>query len=168
MQVDGAAGQGAASGTAYRFQCDVRALDFWKLTMRQTYRSLAGICNIVFTAAMIALAVRFWNTAGDLFQVLILFACLLFPVIQPIAVYLRAKGQAAAMPQGVVLEFDEKGLHVTVGGQHEDLPWRQVRVRRQSDMLVVFSDARHGYLLTNRVLGKEKEPFFAYAKEHTC
>ena len=37
-----------------------------------------------------------------------LFGCLLFPVIQPIAIYLKAKGQVRAMPKGVELAFDEK------------------------------------------------------------
>ena len=148
----------------YRFKCDVTALEFWKMTMRQTYQSIAGICNLVFTAAMIALAVRFWNEWGDVFQVLVLFGCLLFPVIQPIAVYMKAKGQAAAMPKDVELEFDDAGLHVTVGTEHEDIRWKRIRVRKQSDMLIVFSDARHGYMLTNRVLGQEKEAFFAFAE----
>ena len=105
----------------YQYKCRITAWDFFRLTMRQTYRSMAGVCNLVFTVAMILFTVRFFRTSNDLLQVLMLFGCLLFPVIQPIAIYLKAKGQVRAMPKGVELAFDEKGLHVTMDTQHETL-----------------------------------------------
>lgn len=132
--------------------------------MRQTYLSMAGMCNLIFTVAMILLAAKFWNQSGDLLQVLMLFGCLLFPVIQPLSIYMRARTQARALPEDVKLSFDDRGLHVTVGAEHEDIRWKQLKVTRQPNMVIVFSDKRHGYMLTNRVLGKEKDAFFAYAK----
>lgn len=148
----------------YEFKCEVTALDFWKLTMQQTYRSMAGICNLIFTVAMILLTTKFWQQSGDMVQVILLFACLLFPVFQPIAVYLKAKGQAKTMPKDVTLNFDDKGLHVTVGEEKEDISWKKLRVKKQSGMLIVFSDPRHGYMLTNRVLAEKKDSFFAFAE----
>ena len=148
----------------YQFKSEVTAGDFWKLTMSRTYRSMAGVCNMVFTVAMILFTVKFFHTSNDLLQVLMLFGCLLFPVIQPIAIYLKAKGQARTMPKGVELAFDEKGLHVTMEEQHESIGWKQLRVAKQPGMLIVFSDARHGYMLTNRVLGAQKDAFYAFAE----
>ena len=103
---------------------------------------------MVFTVAMILFTAKFFRTSGDLMQMLMLFGCLLFPVIQPIAIYLKAKGQAKTMPKDVELSFDDAGLHVTVGKEKESIGWK-----------------RHGYMLTNRILGAQKEPFFAFAKE---
>lgn len=148
----------------YQFKSEVTAGDFWKLTMNRTYRSMAGVCNLVFTVAMILFTVRFFRTSNDLLQVLMLFGCLLFPVIQPIAIYLKAKGQVRAMPKGVELAFDEKGLHVTMDTQHENIEWNKLRVAKQPGMMIVFSDARHGYMLTNRVLGTQKDAFYAFAE----
>lgn len=148
----------------YQYKSEVTAFDFWKLTMRQTYHSVAGVCNIVFSVAIILLTVKFWNGASDIAQVLMLFGCLLFPVIQPIAIYGKAKAQARALPKDVELLFDDTGLHVTVGEEKEDIRWKRIRIRKQSDMLLVFSDACHGYMLTNRVLGEEKDAFYTYAK----
>ena len=138
----------------YQFKSEVTAGDFWKLTMSRTYRSVAGVCNMVF-----------FRTSGDLMQMLMLFGCLLFPVIQPIAIYLKAKGQAKTMPKDVELSFDDAGLHVTVGKEKESIGWKKLRVANEPGMMIVFSDARHGYMLTNRILGAQKEPFFAFAKE---
>ena len=148
----------------YQFKSEVTAGDFWKLTMNRTYRSMAGVCNLIFTMAMILFTVRFFRTSNDPLQVLMLFGCLLFPVIQPIAIYLKAKGQVRAMPKGVELAFDEKGLHVTMDTQHENIGWNKLRVAKQPGMMIVFSDARHGYMLTNRVLGTQKDAFYAFAE----
>ena len=149
----------------YQLKSEVTAGDFWKLTMSRTYRSVAGVCNMVFTVAMILFTAKFFRTSGDLMQMLMLFGCLLFPVIQPIAIYLKAKGQAKTMPKDVELSFDDAGLHVTVGKEKESIGWKKLRVANEPGMMIVFSDARHGYMLTNRILGAQKEPFFAFAKE---
>lgn len=149
----------------YQYKCSVRAADFFRMSMRQTYHSVAGMCNLVFTVAMILLTVKFWERSGDLVQVLLLFACLLFPVIQPIGIYFRAKAQARTLPEDMELGFDDAGLHVRVGEQKENIPWKRIRVVKQPDMIIVFSDAKHGYMLTNRVMGNEKEAFFAFAEK---
>ena len=98
----------------YQYQCKIKPIDFWKLSMRRTYRSLVGVCNIVFGVAMMLLTVRFWNQAGDVVQALLFLACLLVPVIQPTGVYLKAKAQVAVIPQGTELSFHEDGIHVTL------------------------------------------------------
>ena len=81
----------------YQYKCRITAWDFFRLTMRQTYRSMAGMCNLVFTVAMILLTAKFWSQSGEVLQVLMLIGCLLFPVIQPAAIYAKARRQAAAV-----------------------------------------------------------------------
>ena len=114
----------------YQFKSEVTAGDFWKLTMSRTYRSVAGVCNMVFTVAMILFTAKFFRTSGDLMQMLMLFGCLLFPVIQPIAIYLKAKGQAKTMPKDVELSFDDAGLHVTVRTNRPFCCVRTIRTAR--------------------------------------
>ena len=133
----------------YQYKCRITAWDFFRLTMRQTYRSMAGMCNLVFTVAMIVLAARFWSRSGE---------------VQPAAIYAKARRQAAAVPQDVRLTFDEKGLLVTTGGEKQHLPWNRLRVTKQRGMVLVLSGAGSGYMLTNRVLGAEREAFLSFAQ----
>ena len=117
----------------YQYKCRITAWDFFRLTMRQTYRSMAGMCNLVFTVAMILLTAKFWR-------------------------------QAAAVPQDVQLTFDEKGLLVTTGGERQHLPWNRLRVTKQPGMVLVLSGAGSGYMLTNRVLGADREAFWSFVQ----
>ncbi len=149
----------------FEFESRTTPLDFWRLSMNRTYHSVAGVCNAVFTVSMILLSVKFWNQSDDLVQTFMFLGCILFPVIQPLAVYLKAKGQASLIPENMKLMFDDKGLHVTVGEQKEDIVWSKITgVIKKARLVIVFSDARHGYMLPYRVLGKDREDFYEFAK----
>ncbi len=151
----------------YSYESNIRPIDFWKLSMYRIYHSLVGVCNLIFGAAMIGLTVRFWDTANDVVQAVLFLACLLIPVIQPLGVYLKAKVQVSLIPQGAELSFAEDGIHVSLSGKRELIRWHRVRqVVKQAGMVIVFTDRSHGYMLTNRVLGKEKEEFYQYVKAH--
>ncbi|WP_024867113.1 YcxB family protein [Butyrivibrio sp. FCS014] len=147
----------------YRYKCDVKAKDLWELSMRRTYRSMAGIVNVVFTVAMILLTLKYWGGVSDLMRTILLAGCLLFPVIQPIATYGMCVKQLEDLPGYLDLAFDAGGVYVTTDGGTQTLSWSRItNAIRQKNMIVVMSDDRHGYILTNRVLGKEKEEFFDY------
>lgn len=152
---------------SYQYRCTIKPIDFWALSMRRTYSSLVGMCNIIFAVAMILLTVRFWNQAGDVVQALLFLACLIIPVIQPLCVYMKAKVQVSVIPQGTELEFEESGIHVTLGSEQQFIQWNKVKgVRKEPGMVIVYTDASHGYMLTNRVMGNEKEDFYNYVKAH--
>ena len=147
----------------YKYMCDVKASDLWKMAMVRTYKAAIGVVNIVFTVAMILLVFRFWKTAPDILRVLMIFGCLVFPVIQPLATYGMCVKQLENMPRDMELKFDDVGVHVSTGGQSELIRWNKVRnAIKRDNMIVVMSDDSHGYMLTNRVLGNEKEEFYNF------
>ena len=149
----------------YRFENQVGAWDFWLLSMHHTYHSTVGIVNIVFTVAMIALTYRFGGQVHDMLELLMFLGCILFPILQPLAVMFRSRTQAMMIPRDMELEFTDKGLHVEVGVQSEDIPWRKiVSATKEYNMVVVRSDAQHGYIITNRMLGKQKNEFWTFVQ----
>jgi hypothetical protein len=144
----------------YRFTINTTASDLWQLSMYGIYGSILGAANAVFTVAMVLVAVRFFSGSHIVLKCLQIIAICLFPVIQPVVVYLRASKQAKSMPKDVQLEFDDEGMHVSVGNQKEDIDWNSVAgITKKPTLLVVFSSARHGYVLTNKTLGDQKEVF---------
>ena len=150
----------------FRFKNDVKPMDFFLLSMSRTYRSMVGVCNIVFTVAVIAATFQLMGKIHDLLEVFLLFGCFLFTVIQPTLVYLRSKAQVAGIPKEMELLFDEKGLHVTVGEKKETIPWKKIRsMAEEWNMVMISSDARHGYILTNRMLGTQKAEFIKFVEQ---
>lgn len=151
----------------YKFKCDTRASDCWKLTMQRMYHSLAGVCTLVFAVAMIALTVRFWNSTNGFGRFLLVFACLLVPVIQPFGVYMRCAKQTVQIPKDLELWFGDAGIYVKTGEQTADIPWKKVRsVSKASNMVIIVLADGRGYMLTNRALGEEKDPFYNFVSSH--
>ncbi len=147
----------------YRYICDVKASDIWKMAMKRTYKSVLGLVNVIFTVAMILLALRFWGTAPDPVKVLLMFGIVLFPVIQPLATYGMSVKQLENLPKDMELTFNDNGVHVKAGSESQDLKWNKVtNAIKRDNMVVVMSDDRHGYMFTNRVLGDQKEEFYNY------
>jgi hypothetical protein len=92
-----------------------------------------------------------------------IFGCLVFPVIQPLATYGMCVKQLENMPRDMELRFDDVGVHVSTGGQSELIRWNKVKnAIKRSNMIVVMSDDSHGYMLTNRVLGDQKQEFYDF------
>ena len=153
----------------YRYQCRIRAIDLWLLSMYHTYHSMVGVCNLVFGVSMIALTLRFWDQAGDVMQAALLLLCLVIPVLQPVCVYLAARARAAAAPQGADLTFMEDGIHVEFNGRRELIRWAQVRrATKAPNMVILLIGAGSGYMLTNRVLGKDKKRFYEDVRAHVA
>ena len=149
----------------YCFKSDVKPKDLWKIAMTKIYKSYTGIINAVFTVAMILLTLKFFGTAGGFIKAVLVFAVILFPILQPLAIYSRSIKQFEDLPGEMVMRFDDKGVCVECKGERELLPWKRIsNAYKQKGMVVVMSDDRHGYMLTDRVLGTKKDEFFEYLR----
>jgi hypothetical protein len=147
----------------YQFSTSTTASDLWQLSMYGIYGSILGATNIIFTAAMIVVIVRFFSSAHILLKCMMIAALCLFPIIQPLLIYLRAKKQEKNVPKEVQLCFDEQGMHIWVGDQKEDICWKDVRgITKKPTLMVIYSSSQHGYVLNNKVLGEQKEDFYSY------
>ena len=134
----------------YKYTYRNTAGELWQLSMYYTYGSVVGMCNLIFTAAVIALTINKWNTVSGVWRFLLLLACCLFTVIQPLAVWRKAEKQAA-------------GIRIRVGDENSAIPWTAVKkISKKPTMIILFSDTTHGYVLTNRVLGKDRDAFYNY------
>ncbi len=149
----------------FTFICDTKAKDFWILTMTNMYRSIAGVCNGVFTIAMIALTIRFFHTASSFELLLMTFGCILFPIVQPLVIYRKALYQVSHLPEYMELTFSKQGMGVTCKQEHEMIHWEKiVQIVENSQMIILMVGKGRGYILTNRVLGKDRERFSMYVK----
>lgn len=153
--------------TKFSFKSEVSAFDFWRSTMQKTYRSMAGIINIVFTGAMLVLTFRFFREAKALEQSLLLLGCIWFPIIQPCIVYCRLRKAVKQLPDNLWLDFSDEGMRVMLGERRQDIPWSGFqRIEIAADMVTLLVGSGQGYVVTNRTMGQEREAFLAFVKKH--
>ena len=139
------------------------AADLWQLSMYYMYGSMVGVCNIIFTAAVFILtAVRFQESSVWM-KAAMAFGCCLYPIIQPLAVYKKAKRQALGITKDTKIVFDMRGIHIKAGEEISNLDWKSIKkVSKKPTMIVVFSDTTHGFILPDRILGNEKKEFYEF------
>ena len=132
----------------YHFKSQVTAFDCWKSTMRHTYHSIVGVCNLVFTGAMFALAFVYLGKVKPLETMLILLGCLWFTIIQPTGIFLQYRKRLADIPQDMELGFNTQGMHVMTGGKQEDIPWKKLaRIAVEPDMVILYSAKLKYYMI---------------------
>ncbi len=147
----------------FQYTYRTTAKDIWQLSMYHIYGSMAGAGNLLITVGAAALILTRWQMAPGWQRFLLVVCLILFPVIQPLAVYWRARKQAAGTAREITLRADGQGLHISAEKERSDIPWSAVRrIAKKPTLLVIYSDTTHGFILSNRVLGEEKEPFFEY------
>jgi hypothetical protein len=149
----------------YEYTFRNTAGDYAQFYLGNTYHSMMAAVNVIFTAAMIALAVAKFGSFGIVARALNIFGIILFPVIQPLAIYLRSMKDAERVNKvDTWIGFDDAGMHIRVKDHEQLIRWNDFYpiVKRKS-MLVVAPDGIHAYILTNRILGETKDDLYAYA-----
>lgn len=147
----------------YKFSYQTNALDVWLLAMTSTYSSMAGMSNIIFSVAMLILTVTFWNQTNYILKIVFLLLVCLFPIIQPIAIYVRAKKQVAVLPEEMEVSFSDQGVQVKTEQEVSNIKWNTIKgVSKKTNMVVIHSTVEHGFMIPNRILKEEKEEFYRY------
>lgn len=147
----------------YKFIYETKSFDLWKLSMYSVYGSMVGIFNIIFTVAMILLTAKFWGEVNILIKILLIIAVSLFTIIQPAAVYMRAKRHIATVPHDMEIGFDDNGIYIKTKNENSELKWNTIKgVFKKQNMIVILSTNKHGFIIKDDMLGKEKEDFYKY------
>ena len=87
----------------YQYTYRTTASELWQLSMYYIYGSMVGLCNLIFTGAIIALIVAYWQTALIWQRALLIAALSVFTVLQPLVIYRRARRQAARITEDTTL-----------------------------------------------------------------
>ncbi|MDF2615517.1 MAG: hypothetical protein K0Q47_172 [Sedimentibacter sp.] len=147
----------------YKFIYETKAFDLWKLSMYGVYGSMVGIFNIIFSISMVLLTAKFWQEVNIFIKVLLIFAVSLFTVIQPVAVYMRAKRHIATVPQDMEISFDDNGIYIKTKNENSELKWSAIKgAFKKQNMIVILTTNKHGFIIKNDMLGTEKEDFYKY------
>lgn len=149
----------------FHFDVKVTAFDFFKMSMKKTYRSPIGVCNIVFTLVAIVLTFRYFAAVSDGIKVLLIILCLIFPVFQPIGIFHRARKLSAGVPKGLTLDIESSGITASVNTLSEKIDWKRVNLLIENkDMLIIKVDGYRGYFLTKKVLKDERDRLIKFAE----
>ncbi|MDC7125725.1 MAG: YcxB family protein [Spirochaetales bacterium] len=150
---------------SFKFQYKIKPKNLWVLTMFNIYRTMMAVINVIFTASMVLLSVKFFGNSLFFVKGLLIFGIMIFPVFQPFLIYLRCKKIVARMPEDMEMLIDKTGITTTSEGQTSHVNYSDVKsVLIVRKLLVIYTKTKHSFILNEEVIGSQKKEVFNFLK----
>ncbi|MBN2657550.1 MAG: YcxB family protein [Spirochaetales bacterium] len=147
----------------FSFQYKVRPGNLLILGLANTYRSMAGLVNLIFTISMILLAVRFWTDGSRDVKILIVAGILLFPLVQPLFIYMRSRKIVASIPDGLEMKIDGSGIRVISEKSSTLIPFSDlISVKRVGEILILYTGTKQSFVLNKQTLGGQGQELYDF------
>ena len=100
-------------------------------------------------------------------KVLLIFCCVLFPIIQPLMLYIKSGNHAKKLKDfEITLEFDDKKVSVYSATEKSEVLYENIyNFIKYKDMIVIMYDSIHGQIMPDRIFNNNKEEFYNYVSE---
>lgn len=150
----------------YRYKYRVKISDLWQASMYYAYSSYMGVVNIVCIAASIILIISRWKDASDLLKTMMVLFLMLFTVIQPSLILLRAHSSLKNGCPEIELTFSQSGMTVISNGQKQFVNWQGVlRIVKKPTILLIYMEDGAGYILRNSVLKDTRKELYVFVSK---
>ena len=144
--------------------------DIWKFSLYHASRGFQGVFNVLITVVSLGYLIFRWNMLAVNHRVILLLLGLLFSVIQPAILYIKAASQARseAIEQGMHLEFSNEGIDARQGDQEIHYTWDNVyKSMIKRDLLIIYFDHVRAYLVPKRYWQKDREKLLTIIRANT-
>lgn len=134
--------------------------------MVNIYRSMMAVINIIFTISMVLLIFRFWTDAGVTSRILMVAGLLIFPVLQPLLIFLRSRKIVGKIPGDLEMTFNQTGIEVANCRQRNFVDYSEVKsVIWIFSMLIIYTRSKQGFILDDEVLSDKGKNLSAFLSE---
>ena len=147
----------------YSFKFFLKADDIFRSTINFHKRSKAFIFDIIFTT--LALLILLYSLLSKTFftlsifrKIVLIFSCLIFPVLQPLIFYIKSVLHANKI-ENIEIEmiFDDK-VYVKSKVGNADKNYKNIyNVYNFKDMIVIMYDSIHGQIMSKRIFDKDNK-----------
>lgn len=153
----------------YKFTFKINEKDIFDSSMNFNRKWINMIFDYFITFASLAVLIYCIATKAiynfNIFQIVMLVVCvLLFPVIQPALIYLKAKSHAKKLKDNeITLEFNDDKIYVSNNNEKVEVLYENVyNFIKYKNMIVLLYDSIHGQIIPDRVFDNNKDEFYDY------
>lgn len=149
----------------FNFNYRVKPKDLFLLAMVNTYNSMAGVVNIVFTISMGMLMFRFWSESSLLIKLFITFGLLLFPIFQPLSIFIRSKKIVSTIPENMQMYIDSFNIAVVREGERNIINRKEIiSIKKIRKMIIINAGKKGVYILNRQSLEGRLEEVYNFLK----
>lgn len=153
----------------YKFKFKINEIDIFNSSMnyKKKWINLIFDCFVTFTSLIIIIysIVSGLIFKFSIFQVVMLIICfLLFPVIEPIIIYLKSISHAKKIKDiEINMEFSDEKVLLSTNNENTQVLYENVyNFIKYKNMIVIMYDPIHGQIMPNRIFDGKKEEFYDF------
>ncbi len=126
-----------------RFSVQVKVKDVFLFLLQHSYRGITMIANTLVTVAAVYLFVTSFENGSPIKLFALAFLALLFPVIQPLMLYNRARKQVAKNPafaKPIDYALSDEGITMSQGEESQSFAWGDVfQIKELGKVMFVYT-----------------------------
>lgn len=156
----------------YKFNVQINKDDLFQSSLNFAKHSKTFLFDLIFTFVAIIITIytiinRSFFELSDIKKILLIFCCVLFPIIQPIILYIKSAAHAKKIKDlSVTLQFDEDKIKVYSDKESNEVLYENVyNFIKYKNMIVIMYDSIHGQIIPNRVFDNNRDEFYKYVSE---
>ena len=154
---------------SYEYTIKLNSTDRLNSSMNFIRKSKTFYFDVLFTlisiVAIIYLIItkRFF-TLGTVRKVLLMICCIIFPIIQPIILYLKSVLNKSKLSESeITLKFTDEKIYISSSTENTTFDYANVyNFIKFEDMIVLMYDSIHGQIIPDRYTKDDKEDFFNF------
>lgn len=153
----------------YKFKFKINEIDIFNSSMnyKKKWINLIFDCFVTFASLIIIIysIVSGLIFKFSIFQVVMLIICfLLFPVIEPIIIYLKSISHAKKIKDiEINMEFTDEKVLLSTNNENTQVLYENVyNFIKYKNMIVIMYDPIHGQIMPNRIFDGKKEEFYDF------
>ena len=153
-----------------KFHTQLKANDIFKFSLAYTYSGLQGLLTIFILAVGIyTIVTGISNPQGQTNLIFGVIVMVLFLVINPLMLYVKAKKQAIENPvykNPTYYTLKEEGIFVEVGEESATIEWERVfKISHFLGLTLLYTAKRQAFVFPDYEFGSDKDKFISYMKE---
>lgn len=127
--------------------------------LHRSFKGYFGVC--ISVAALVAFVMSFDGTEDTTRKIILLLIGLLFTVVNPIMLLIKAKQQVMLSPifkQPLQYTFSPMGMKVSQGEEEQFVTWEQIlEVRKTASVLILYTSKNSGSILAFKEMGNKRQ-----------
>ena len=154
-----------------KFHTQLKANDIFKFSLAYTYSGLQLILTIAMVAVGVYMCVTGMGAAdGQSNMIFGIVLIVLFVVVNPMMLYVKAKKQAIENPvykMKTYYTLNEDGIFVELGEDSATIEWARVlKISHVMGLNILYTGRKQAFVFPDYAIGEDKDKMLSYMKEH--
>jgi len=135
--------------------------DMFFFMFQHTYRSISGVCGLLFSVISFVALIRTWGTVDTSYSVILAISSALFTIVNPLMLYTRSARQVAlnpAMKIPITYTFGELEFTMRQGKEEAKARYHDLyQIRNTKNYIYLYGTGTRANIIPKGQLGKQAQ-----------